>query len=89
MSECEVCGASSVVGVAAVPGVPYWAAYCRECLAANAHPWRVMVANTAAIDGLEHAAEWWRDMVEGTLTRLGRTRGEFQAAVRAAMEASP
>lgn len=43
--------------------------------------WAV-VANTAMIGGLEHAADWWRDgVVMPTLTHLGVTVEEFTAQV--------
>jgi hypothetical protein len=54
-----------------VPGVPYSAAYGKRCLAANAHPWFIVVANTAAVDGLDGAADWWVAMVEDTSAHLG------------------
>lgn len=80
--ECETCGSNSVLGVACVPGVPYSAAYCKECLNANAHPWKILVANTCCLGGWHNAADWWKEMVEATCCRLGKTLEEFHADCR-------
>lgn len=69
------------MGVAAVPCVPYSASYGSNCLAANAHPYWVLVANTAMCGGYDQTAEFWRQMVDDTLEWLGKTREEFDAAV--------
>lgn len=79
MSLCETCGSSNPVGVASVPGVPYSAAYCQDCLDANAHPWKILVANTACLGGWHNAADWWKEMVQDTCKRLGKTLDEFLA----------
>lgn len=87
---CEVCHAETAAGVAAVPGVPISVAYGPICLAANAHPYPIIVSNTAVIGGLDQAADWWVEMVEDTLRHLGKDREAFQAQVRveiAVMEA--
>jgi len=78
---CEVCDKNPGVGVAAVPGVPISVAYCRECLEANAHPYWIVVTNTAMIGGLDHTAEWWVDIVTSTLAHLDITREQFDADV--------
>lgn len=78
---CETCKKNKSIGVACVPGVPYSAAYCQECLEANAHPWGVLVANTACLGGWEEAADWWKDMVLATCKHLNKTLDEFKAAV--------
>jgi hypothetical protein len=79
---CDVCGVNPQIGVAAIPGVPMSVAYCEECLRANAHPYGIMVINTAMISGgLEEAAEWWREMVDDTLRHLGKTRAQFDLDV--------
>jgi outer membrane protein TolC len=78
-----------------MPGVPYSAAYGRECLNANAHPYDMLVANTAMIlsgypdtadpiDVLTDTADWWQHMVEDTLVRLRKTREQFNLDVRQA-----
>lgn len=88
---CEVCHHESAVGVAAVPGVPISVAYGRECLNANAHPYTIVVANTAMVGGYEHAADWWQQMVDDTLAHLGYERDRFDNDVQvaaAAQEAS-
>ena len=74
---CEVCKEEEAVGVFCVPGVPMSVAYGKKCLQANAHPWWVLVANTACINGLKNAAEWWKAMVEDTCKHLGKTIEEF------------
>jgi hypothetical protein len=81
MPTCEVCKKEQAVGVCCVPGVPYSAAYCKTCLDANAHPYFIVVANTACIGGLEHSAPWWQDIVRDTLVHLGKTPEEFKADV--------
>lgn len=79
---CEVCGKRPAVAVLAT-SVPYSAAYCRECAEAGVDPYWILVANTACIDGLEHAGDWWREMVARSLEYLGKTREEFDADVAA------
>lgn len=79
---CEVCGVEPAFCVAAVPGVPYSAAYCLRCLQANAHPWWLVVTNTAIVGGYEHAAPWWQEIVDSTISHHGKTRAEFDDAVR-------
>lgn len=76
-----MCNAEPMVGVAAVPGIPFSVAYGRACLAANAHPYGLIVGNTVCIGGYEHAAEFWRQMVDDTLTHLGIPRERFDADV--------
>jgi hypothetical protein len=86
MPTCEVCNKNTSVGVASVPGVPYSAAYCRECLAANAHPYFIVVANTACCGGLENTCPEWQDMVRDTLAHLGKSAEQFEADVVAALK---
>jgi hypothetical protein len=84
--KCETCGTEkNIVGVASVPGVPYSAAYCRDCLEANAHPWWVLVSNTASCGGLEKMHEAWVDMVDCTCARLDKTREQFNEEVAVAI----
>ena len=78
---CEICKDEPAVGVVCVPSVPYSAAYGQKCLDANAHPWFILVANTACIGGLDKAAEFWKEMVECTCKHLGKTIEEFNLAV--------
>lgn len=77
---CEVCEKRPAVAVCST-SIPYSAAYCRECAEVGADPYWVVVSNTAAIGGMEHAAEHWHDQVRRTLEHLGKTREEFDAAV--------
>lgn len=86
MPTCEVCKKNQAVGVACVPGVPYSAAYCKECLEANAHPYFIMVGNTACIGGLEHAHPEWAEMVRCTLVHIGKTQEEFDKDVAEAIK---
>jgi hypothetical protein len=83
--KCETCEDRNAIGVAAVPGIPYSAAYCAPCIKANAHPWWLMVGNTADMGGLEDSADWWVEMVEDTCRHLGRPMSEFNSAVAAAI----
>jgi len=81
LGKCSVCGNEPAVGVCAVPGVPCSMSYGKACLEANAHPWGILVANTAMLGGMEHAAGWWKEMVESTCKHLGKTREEFDKDV--------
>lgn len=83
---CEVCDRRPSIGVAAVPGVPYSAAFCRECLQANAIPLWIAVANTALIGGLGDAAPWWREVVTDTLTHLDVSWDDFEREVNQSIE---
>ncbi|KKN96777.1 hypothetical protein LCGC14_0164210 [marine sediment metagenome] len=78
---CQVCEKNEAKGVCCVPSVPYSAAYCQECLNANAHPWFIIVANTACVGSYEDCAPWWKEMVEDTCKHLGKTLEEFKAEV--------
>lgn len=80
---CEVCNKEKAVGVACVPAVPYSAAYGKNCLEANAHPWHILVANTAMMGGLEYACEEWVQMVQDTCNHLDRPIKRFQREVKA------
>lgn len=86
MTPCETCGSESPVAVVSVPGVPYSAAYCAACLEADAHPWGILVINTAMCGGLDKMIDDWRRMVENTCARLGRTIEQFEADVKKDME---
>ena len=79
--KCEVCNERESIGVCCVPGVPYSAAYCRECLAAGAQPYHILVANTACCSGLEHCNDYWKKVVDTTLQYIGKSEEEFQADV--------
>jgi hypothetical protein len=78
---CEVCHDEPALGVASVPGVPVSVAYGRKCVAANAHPYHILVANTAAIGGYGEASTWWREMVDATLEHLSIERAKFDQDV--------
>lgn len=85
MTKCETCNERDAVVVCSVPGVPYSAAFCRECLDANAIPYWIAVANTASLGGLDNCAEWWGEAVLDTLRHLGKTREDFDSAVAKAV----
>jgi hypothetical protein len=85
MLMCEVCNKEAAFGTASVPGVPYSAAYCRNCLAADAHPLDIVVANTACIGGLERSADWWKEIVDHTIQHLGVTMEDFNQRVKQSM----
>lgn len=78
---CDVCQNEPAVGVACVPGMPVSVAYGSECLKVNAHPYGLLVANTALVGNYAQSAEWWREMVDATLTHLGKSREQFNADV--------
>lgn len=78
---CDVCNKNKAVGVFCVPGVPMSCAYCQECIDADAHPWGIVVANTACVGGMEYAADWWKELVEHTCNHLGKTIDEFNKTV--------
>lgn len=70
INKCEVCHKNESIGVACVPGVPYSASYCKECLQANAHPIFILLANTSCIGKLDECADWWQQMVKDTCKHL-------------------
>lgn len=69
------------MGVACVPGIPYSAAYGRNCLQRHADPYEIVRANIACCNGPEHVAEW----VLGTMTFVD---GEY-ITMRQALERYP
>jgi len=78
--ECEVClreVSDEKTVVCAVPGVPFSACFCHDCLASNAIPYAYAVDNTWAMGGYENAGEAWREIIEATLTHLGISMEEF------------
>jgi hypothetical protein len=78
---CEVCEQNQAIGVCCVPGVPYSAAYCRECATANNHPMHILIANTASLGGLQEAVDWWQEMVTSSLRNQGKTLEWFNEQV--------
>jgi hypothetical protein len=82
-SLCDVCGQNPAAGVSSMPGVPVSFAYCKDCFEANAHPYAIVVANTAMLGGLASTATWWQHLVNCTLAHLGKTHEEFAASVLA------
>lgn len=82
---CESCNKNEAIGVACVPGVPYSAAYCIECLKANSNPMHILIANTACCGGLEHCNEWWKQIVDMSLKHQGKTLEWFNNEVKGSM----
>lgn len=79
---CDTCGAKDAeLFVYALPGIPMTVANCRVCFEVGAYPWSVLVANTAAIGGMEQSNDWWRGEVRVSLARHGKTRVEFMTAI--------
>lgn len=89
MSKCEVCKDRPAIAVACVPGVPYSAGYCQQCLEADAHPYEILVDNTACIGSWDDCADWWQSMVRTTLEHLKKTEEEFFADVAEAIKCMP
>lgn len=81
MSTCEVCGKKEAIGVACVPFVPYSASYCQQCLSMNAHPWWILVGNTALCGSYKGCSEEWKQMVKDTCKHLHRSMWRFKIEV--------
>lgn len=79
---CECCGREPAIGVAAVPGMPISIAWGKCCLAAGVIPYKLAVANTAAVGGLNNTVQWWRDIVDLTLAYFDRTHEQFARDVQ-------
>jgi hypothetical protein len=78
---CEACNKNEAIGVASVPGVPYSAAYCKECLKNNNHPMFILIANTACCDGIDNCSDWWKEMVSSSLKVQNKTLDWFNQEV--------
>ena len=81
MLDCEVCNERPGVCVAAVPGLPYSASYCKECLQARANPYWCLTLNTAMAGGIEHCNAEWKQIVQVTLDYLNKDWTEFDKDV--------
>lgn len=82
---CDTCGYElDELRVYALPGVPVTVANCDLCTAVNAYPYGILVANTTAVDGLEHAADWWKGAVFRSLAVIDKTMREFLLEVEEA-----
>ena len=80
MAKCEVCETEMHEGrtiVLSVPGIPWSARFCHSCRRSGAIPYWMLVANTNAIGGYDQSADWWRDIIDLTLTRLDITMEQF------------
>ncbi|MGW5720761.1 hypothetical protein ACWEVP_31630 [Amycolatopsis sp. NPDC003865] len=78
---CDVCDNERAVRAAKVPGLSTTVAYGERCLAANVHPYGVLVAKTADMGGLINTSHWWRDMVERTCQYLRVSIDQFNEDV--------
>jgi len=79
-AKCEVCNKEMHEGrtiVLSVPGIPWSARFCHSCRRSGAIPYWMLVANTNAIGGYDQSADWWRDIIDLTLTRLDITMEQF------------
>lgn len=74
---CDVCHHERSVGLARVPGLGVSMRYGPACLAADAHPYPLVVVNTAMVGGLDNASDDWRGVVERTLAHLGVDQEKF------------
>lgn len=52
-------------------------AYGRKCLEADAHPYSILVAQTACVGGHCNVAEWFDYMIESTLKHLNISYADF------------
>ena len=84
-NTCDVCGAAAAgVCCSALGAVTF--AYCGECSAAGAEPYGILVGMVALLGGLDNVSEWIREVcLPATIARSGRTRAEFDAAVKREM----
>jgi hypothetical protein len=51
--QCEACHQEPAIGVACVPGIPYSAAYGRNCLNANIQPYGIVRCTVACAGGVD------------------------------------
>lgn len=78
---CDVCDNEPSVGVACVPMMPISVAYGTKCLKANAHPWGLLIGNTAIVGGYTETSTEWQAMVQDTIKHLNKTFEEFNKEV--------
>jgi hypothetical protein len=88
--KCESCekeypDAETVV--ASVPGVPYSACYCLDCIGKNSHPMWAVVATTASCGGLDNMRDEWKHIVTDSLAAQGKTMEWFLERVKENVEA--
>jgi hypothetical protein len=83
---CEACNKNESIGVCCVPGVPVSCAYCKDCLKNNNHPMPILIANTVCCGGLEHCADWWKEMVIQSLQHQNKTIEWFNSEVEKELE---
>lgn len=83
--KCESCGKEVSLDkaiVCSVPGVPYSACYCKECLQANSHPMWCLIIQTALAGGLDNCIDEWKEMVMCSLKHQNKTLEWFNAEVK-------
>lgn len=84
--KCDVCNSDcDDLTIAELPGTPLHVAYCAPCIAANAHPFDLLVLQVAMCGGadavLENVSVDYIPLIHDTLDHLGRSLQEFEEAV--------
>lgn len=74
---CECCNYEPAIGVASIAGIAMSIAWGKTCLQAGVIPYWALVSNTVCIGSLEHAADWWQEIVDRTLTYFGFDMEDF------------
>ena len=80
MAKCEVCNEEMHEGrtiVLSVPGVPWSSRFCHPCRRSGAIPYDLLVGNTQCVGGYDQSADWWRSIIDLTLTHLDITIEQF------------
>ena len=81
LEKCEVCNKNAPTDVLSIPGVPMSCCYCKECIEANAHPYWIVVVNTALAQSLDNCIEEWKEIVRCTCKHLNKSIEEFNQDV--------
>ena len=71
--SCEACGLNKELTVCASALSPISHALCKECLQNDIHPYKEIVIQTWAIDGLQNAHKWFKDVVTANLKFYKKT----------------
>lgn len=83
---CDCCLIHRACGVAGVPLVALSISYCHICIQAGNYPYWLIVANTAAVGGFDHANEEWQNMVRDSLQYQAVSFDTFEQDVNEAMQ---
>ncbi len=86
MPICEVCNKMQAVGVCSIPGIAMSAAYCKDCLDANAHPVGSLISTIWCCGGWDMVNEEFQEMVMDTCKHLGLNLEEI---IKEASELEP